>query len=54
MYHVVIKDNKGNIIYQNTEVSNIAEGVDILEKEFEGITDCDDYVVDFGLNNQSV
>lgn len=50
MYHVIIKDDKGNIIYQNTEVASMLEGVEILEREFEGIGNCDNYIVDFGLN----
>lgn len=50
MYHVIVKDGEGNIIYSNSEVESMREGVIILEEVFEDVNNSDDYVVDFNLN----
>lgn len=50
MYHVIVKDGKGNIIYSNSEVESMREGVTILEEVFGDVDNSDDYVVDFNLN----
>ena len=50
MYHVIVKDGEGNIIYSNSEVESMKEGVAILEEVFGDVDNTDDYVVDFNLN----
>ena len=50
MYHVIVKDGEGNIIYSNSEVESMREGVTILEEVFEDVGNSDDYVVDFNVN----
>ena len=50
MYHVIVKDGEGNVIYSNSEVESMKEGVEILEEVFEDVSNTDDYVVDFNLN----
>lgn len=50
MYHVIVKDGEGNIIYSNSDVESMKEGITILEDVFEDVDNSDDYVVDFNLN----
>ena len=49
MYYIKIKDGQGNVIYNNENIETMAEGLEILEREFDKIDNCDDYVVEFNL-----
>lgn len=49
MYYIKIKDGQNNVIYNNENIETMAEGLEILEREFDKIENCDDYVVEFNL-----
>ena len=49
MYYIKIKDGNNNVIYNNENIETMTEGLEILEREFDKIDNCDDYVVEFNL-----
>ncbi len=49
MYYIKIFDGERNLIYQNTEIETLAEGVEILEEVFEDVPNSDNYIVKFNV-----
>ena len=49
MYYLKIWDDDENIIYQNTSIETIQEGLELMEEIFDNISNSDGYVIDFNL-----
>lgn len=49
MYYLKIWDADENIIYQNTSIETMQEGLELMEEIFDNISNSDGYVIDFNL-----
>lgn len=49
MYYLKIWDDSENLVYQNTEIETMQEGLELMEEIFNDISNSDGYVIDFNL-----